>query len=406
MEFRYKAREASGAMREGTVTASDQSSALALLQQSGLLVTRISPVRGLRGLSLNAEISFGASGRVKLGEVATFCGQFASLLGAGVPVLQSLSVLARQFRGKRLGSILDAVIRSVQGGDSLSQAMRQHKDALPPTLLYITAVAEVTGKLDECYDLLARQFEREDDFSRKVSSALAYPKVVLSVALVVIIFMLSFVLPTYGTMFQQMGASLPAATRVLMAVSGALRTYWYVIPAVAGALWFGVRAAMRQPQVLLRWQRFVLRLPLVGQLAYKREVAAFCRTMATMSKSGVPILSALLTTGEATQFLPLQRALDHVQEQVRSGESFGGALAQQPIFDRVTVEVISLGEQAGSLDTMLFRVAEINEKDVNSLLTRFTAALEPLLTLVLGGVVVGILVPMLLPMFDILGQVH
>lgn len=403
MEFQYKARHRDGSLQEGKVSAADREGALSALLQNGLFVSHLAPAGGW--LNLNAEIHFGGS-LVKIGEVATFCGQFSALLKAGVPVLQSLTVLARQFKGRKLGSILEEVIKGIEGGNSLSQAMREHREALPPTLVYMTAVAEVSGRLDECYDLLARQFEKEDDFARKVNSALTYPRVVLAVAFAVILFMLSFVLPAYGDMFRQMGADLPASTRMLMAVGAFLKNYYYLVPVALGAVWLGARLLLRQPRIRRQWQYLLLKLPILGPLAYKREITGLCRTLGTMNQSGVPLLAALLTVASANDFLPMREALERVLEDLRAGESLGGALLRQPVFDRITVEVISLGEQAGSLDTMLFRVADIAEKDVNGLLVSFTAALEPMLTVVLGAIVVGILIPMLLPMFDILGQVR
>ncbi|HYG56524.1 MAG TPA: type II secretion system F family protein, partial [Symbiobacteriaceae bacterium] len=365
MKFRYRGRDPSGKVREGELQAQDQRSALSMLQQDGLLVSHLEPAGGF---SLNMEIKLGGAGRITTGELAVFCDQLSSLLGAGIPVLQALSVLARQFKGRRLESVVGDVIRSVEGGNSLSQAMREQRDHLPPTLVYITAVAEVSGQLEEAYGLLARQFEQEHQLARKVKNALTYPVAVMVIALCVVVFMLTFVLPTYSGMFAQMGAALPASTRFLVALSDSLRQYWYLWPLAPVTLWLGGRWLMRHPEVQGHRDRLMLRLPLWGALRYRREMARVSRTLATMTRAGVPLMAALLTIQGALEFQPLRQAIARVQEEVAEGASFGEALRNQPIFDRISVEMIALGEQAGTMEAMLFRVADTADKDVAMLL--------------------------------------
>lgn len=405
MHFRYKARDRSGAVREGRLEAPDRSDALTTLQQMDLLVIELKEA-GRFSLDLNADISLGGPKKVSSRDLAVFCGQFASLLAAGVPVLQALTVLSRQFKKSPLARVLGGVIHSIEGGNSLSQSMRAYSQVLPPSLIYITAVAEVSGNLDTSYSLLASHFEQEDNFLRKVKSAFTYPGVVLTVALGVIMFMVTVVLPTYGKLFAQMGAELPASTRFLMAAGEGIKRYWYLAPWPPLALWFGLRSLFRRPQVRAGWQRFLLRIPVFGPLTYKREMTRLCRTLGTMARSGVPLLAALLTVREAMDHEPLRQALEAIQEDVRRGETFGQAMERQPVFDRISVEIIGLGEAAGNLDAMLFRVADMAEKDVNTLLDRLTQLLEPALTVTLGGIVVAIIIPMLLPMFDILSKVR
>ncbi|MFZ5825200.1 MAG: type II secretion system F family protein [Bacillota bacterium] len=405
MKFRYRARDRSGALREGKLEAASREDALALLQQMDLFVISVEEGGGFT-LDLRADISLGGPRKVSSRDLAVFCGQFASLLGAGVPVIQGLTVLSRQFKKSPLSRVLVGVIQSIESGNSLSQAMRQYEQVLPPSLIYITAVAEVSGNLDTSYALLASHFEQEDNFLRKVKSAFTYPAVVLTVALVVIMFMVTVVLPTYGKLFTQMGAEMPASTRFLMAVGGGIKSYWYLVPWPPLLLVWGLRALFRAPKWKAGWQWFMMRVPIFGPLAYKREMARLCRTLGTMTRSGVPLLAALLTVREALDHEPLRRALDGIGEDVRRGDTFGQAMERQPVFDRISVEIIGLGEAAGNLDAMLFRVADLAEKDVNTLLERLTQLMEPALTVLLGGIVVAIILPMLLPMFDILSKIR
>ena len=405
MDFGYRARDRAGRLREGRVSAADRAAALERLRQMDLFVVALYELRTGR-FSLGTEISLGGPKKVPVRDLANFCAQLSSLLEAGIPVLQALNVLAGQFERQLLGRVLRSVIESIEGGSSLSQALREQERYLPQSLLFITSVAEASGSLDSSYALLAQHYEQEDNFAAKIKSALTYPAVVLTVALCVILFMVTVVLPTYGQLFAQMGAEFPTPTRVLMRFGEAIKQYWYLMPmAVLLPVWL-IRLLFRQRAVEAAWQRLLLRLPFVGPIVYKREMSSLCRTLGTMSRAGVPLLTALMTLRESIHSAPLREALTAVQEEVRRGYSFGQALKRQPVFDRASVEIISLGETAGKLDTMLFRVAELAEKDVSRLLDQFTKILEPMLTVVLGGIVVSIIVPMILPMFDLIGKVR
>ncbi len=404
MQFRYRARAADGSLREGRLEAADQQSAVSVLQERGLIPVEVRRTYGL--LDLRAEIRLGRSRRITTQDLALFCGQLSSLLGAGVPLMQALGVLLRQFGPTGLGPVIESVMGAIARGESLSQAMRRHEEELPRPLIYITSVAEVSGNLDESYALLADYFEQEDQFGRKVRAALTYPAVVLAIATAVLLFMVTAVLPTYANLFRQMGADLPRPTQVLLAVGNGLIRYGYLSPVLILLLWLLIRTTLRRPRAREAFQQLTLRLPVIGGLIYKRELGRLARTLGTMIRSGVPLLSALTTVQAATGFLPMRRALEKVQANVQGGDNLGEALQRQPIFDGVTVEIIGLGETSGNLDAMLFRVANLAEKDVSSLLNRLTSLLEPALTLALGAIILAVIVPMLLPMFDILSQVR
>lgn len=403
MKFRYHGRDRSGQPRSGVIEAADRAGALSALQQDGLLVTDL---QQSFAIDLRMEINLNLSARkVTVADLALFCDQLSTLLGAGVPILQSLRVLGEQFRAKKLGRVIEQVIAGIESGNSLSQAMRPHGRHLPATMLYITAVAEVSGRLDEAYALLARQFDEEEKLTRKVRSAMTYPTAVMVVALGVVAFMLTFVLPSYGNMYTEMGATMPALSRVLMSIGAFLRADWFLVPPLLAGLWLGGRQVLRVERVREAVSGLLQRMPLIGPLREKRALSQFCRTLGTMSRSGVPLMAALLTAGDAMEAGAMKRALADIAQRVSEGESFGEAMRAQAVFDRISVEMIALGEQAGTLETMLFKVAEVADRDVSLLLERLTALLEPMMTLLVGGLVVMIIVPMILPMFDILGQV-
>ncbi|MGE5675439.1 MAG: type II secretion system F family protein [Mycobacterium leprae] len=406
MNYHYKGRDASGRPVEGTLAAADRATALAQLQQNGILVSSLRGGGRELKVGLNTQIKFGRNNRVTPGELAAFCSQFSTMIAAGVPLLQTLELLAKQFQPRRLSVVLTDVLRSVQSGSSLSQGMAAHRKDLPGVLIYITSVAEVTGNLDQGYALMAKQFEQEEDLGRKIRSAMTYPTVVLVVAAAVIIFMLTYVLPNYAAMFSSLNAKLPTSTRMLMAFGAFVTHQWYLLVPVPFLLVWGWRQAMRRRAVRTRYQYLLLKLPLFRDIVYKREFGWLTRTLGTMVRSGVPLLSALASVQEAMDFAPMARAVAKVQESVSGGESFGAALKRQRLFDPISVEMIALGEVSGSLESMLFRVADISEKELATLLDRATSLMEPAMTLVLGVIVVSIIIPMLLPMFDIFKEIH
>lgn len=403
MVYHYKARDASGALRIGQLEMGSREQALAHLQQQGLLVVEL---RAGRRFAWRARLSLEGLQRVGSRDLAAFCGQLAALLEAGVPVLPSLQVLAREFDRGPLGRLLPRVIRAIEGGTSFSQALREHEALLPPLLVYLTAAAEVSGTLAPTYARMAEHFEQEDHFMSKVKSAFTYPVVVLSVAVAVILFMVTVILPTYGELFAEMGAELPAPTQALLAFGRVLKEFWYLALLGLALLGWGVRRLLAVPRVRERWERLWLRVPVFGRLVYRRYLTEFCRSLGMMLRSGVPLLPALATLQVSLTHQPFREAVGRVMDRVQRGEAFGRALAAQPLFDRTTVEIVSLGESAGALDTMLLRIAAQSERDVNILLDRLTQLVQPALTVVLGVVVASIIVPMILPMFDLIGKVQ
>lgn len=402
MKFAYKGRDVGGRPVAGGVEAPDRAAALAQLNQRGLLV---SSLRG-RWVSFSLGAAVTSGGAVRTGDLAAFCSQFATLLSAGVPVVQALEVLVRQFEGRRLARVLGEVLEAVRGGESLSDALRRHGRVLPGPMMYVTAVAEVSGRLEQGYTLLARQFEQEEQFLRKLRGALAYPAVVLTVAFATVLFMLAFVLPKYTAMFRQTGAALPGPTLILLAVAGFLARWWPLLCLGLLLVALLLRRQLREPAFREACQRLLLQLPLAGPLAYRRELLRLCRTLGTMVGSGVPLLTALDAARRAVALLPVSRALGAVRERVSEGESFGRALREQPVFDPMTVEMLAVGEASGSLEAMFFQVAGAAEREASSLLERAAALAEPVLTLLVGAVILAIIVPMLLPMFDLFSHIQ
>lgn len=403
--FWYRGRDARGREVAGSLRAPDRAAAIDRLQRDGLLVSAIGEAKARPGLKLSGIALPRFQTKMKPGDLASFCVQLASLTTAGVPLIQALELVGTQFQGEKLGEVIQAVMEAVKSGQSMSEAMKAHAGLLPSSLIHVTSVAEQTGRLEQGYTMLAKQYEQEERFHSKIRGAMIYPMVVMAVALVTVLFVLIFVLPRYAALFQQMGAKLPGPTLALLGLSGFLSQWWPVLATLLAGTFLLVRRGLKRPWFRERLQQAMVSIPVVGRLLLQRELVSLSRTLGTMLSSGVPILAALSQAESAVGLIRLSRAVGEVREAIHHGESLTGALRSRPVFDRTGVEMISIGEHSGRLDEMLLSLADLMEVRANATLERTTVLIEPALTLFLGLVVLSIIIPVLLPMFDIFSQI-
>ncbi len=316
-------------------------------------------------------------------------------------VRQALRVLASQGRRGALGRILTSAANDVETGASLSQALYKQRKLLPWVLIQVVTVAELSGSLDMGLRLLGRQFEQEDFLRRRVRSAMTYPVVVLAAALAVVSFMVTFVVPRYAGLFSQLDAQLPASTLFVLGLSDFVRNQWYLLLLYVFMLAGGIWVLFRFESVRFRWSWVLLKLPVLGEILLKRELARLTRTLATLMNAGVPILNALEVVEGATGSLWLASRLRLIIEDVRVGGALANALKRHRLLPGMFQEMVSVGEVIGDVDGMLNRVGDTCESDVNLIVDRLTSILEPVLVVVLGAAVVSVIVPIILPMFEI-----
>jgi len=400
-KFDYKVRDLRGSIKSGTLEAESQAQVATKLKSMGYAPISISQVRGGGGMS--KEISFGSFGKKKvtLKDLSIFARQFATMVNSGLSLLRALSILTDQTENKELARILGEVRNDIETGNSLSSGMAKHPEAFPPLMVNMCKAGEIGGFLDSVMLQIANNYEAEVKLRGKVKSAMTYPIVVLCIAVVAVIGMLLFIVPTFVGLFKTLGGQLPAPTRILVALSSGLKVG--VVPLVV-LIFVGLsvgKKVKRKPEVRAVVDPLKLKLPVFGDLFRKIALTRFARNLGTMMQSGVPILQSLDIVAETTGNIVLERATRAVQESVRTGESLARPLLDHPVFPPMVVQMMAVGEETGALDTMLHKIAEFYDQEVDSTTESLTALLEPLMIAFLGAIVGSMIVALYMPIFKI-----
>ena len=401
-QYEYKARDATGQLYSGMILADDEAGVAGHIRTKGLFVTQIKPAKA------NLDIGVLLQNRRKIStrDLSVFCRQFATMLEAGMPILNCLAVLAEQTENPRLKDNLHKVYKNVQEGMALARAMEEQKGIFPDIMTSMVAAGELGGVLDDVMLRLSVHFEKEHRLNEKVKAALTYPIVVMAMAVVVVVFVLTFILPTFVGMFASMKVELPLLTRVLLAISGFITTYWWLLLLLGLAITIGVNWGLQKAAGKELRDRIILKLPVFGPLVKKVAVARFTRTLASLLRGGVPLLSALDVVKSSTGNVVVSNALAASQESIKEGEDLSTRLGASRIFPPMVVQMVAVGEEAGELDKMLDKVADFYEEDAQDLVNRLSSLLEPFLIGFLGITIGLIVISILLPMFDVIGNIN
>jgi type IV pilus assembly protein PilC len=338
---------------------------------------------------------------VKIKDLAVFSRQFATMINSGLSLLRALTILTEQTENKELARVLGLVRNDIETGNSLSAAMSKHPKAFPPLMTNMVKAGEVGGFLDSVLLQLAENFEAEVKLRGKVKAAMTYPAVVFVMAILMCIGMLLFIVPVFAGMFTDLGGTLPLPTRVLMALSTGLKTFFpllVLLAVVAAVVWGKTKRTERVRNVV---DPFKLKIPVFGQLFAKIALSRFSRNLGTMMKSGVPILQSLDIVADTTGNVVLARALRDVQDSVRSGESIAGPLANHPIFPPMVVQMMAVGEDTGALDAMLLKISDFYDQEVEATTEALTALIEPLMIAFLGAIVGSMIIALYMPIFGV-----
>ena len=391
--WRYVAVDAQGNRHRGELEADHPRAVRSRLREQGLLTEEVAPRDG-------QVAGAGGDRRVPALALALFSRQFATLIAAGLSIERALAALLEQQEVDKLRSVLASVHQDVLAGHGLGQSLARYPRAFPRYYAAIVQAAEEAGALDRVMERLAGYLERGQALRQKVGVALIYPAIVTVVAMLVVGVLLTYVVPQVVTVFEQSRQSLPFLTRALIAVSGLVREIWWVglmLVVVAG---FGARHLLRIPALRLRLHRFLLTLPVVGRLRSGLSSARFANTLAVLVGSGVPIVKALGHAGAALDDEVFRAATTEAAARVREGQSIGRALRQTGVFPGMLLHLVSSGEASGELARVLEQAARQQELAVETRLSALTALLEPLLILVMGGVVMVIVLATLEPIID------
>ena len=402
--FTYKALDARGAAASGQIDADNKSAVAASLRNKGLTVVDINEVKS--GLA-QTDI-FGALQRVKSKDLTVFSRQFATMINSGLAMLRALSVLEEQTENKKLAKVLGEVRADVESGIALSDALEKHPKVFSPLYVNMVRAGEIGGILDEVLNRLATQLEKDDSIRRAVKSAMVYPLMIASFALIVLTGMVLFLIPVFAGMYKQLAnAKLPMLTRIMVTASDTMRSWkGAIVVVVVIALVVIIRKLKRTEKGTEVWDRFKLRVPMgIGEVIRKIAVARFSRTLGTLVSSGVPILQAIDITGKSAGNVVIEKAMRAVQVSVKEGQTISEPLQKVSVFPTMVVQMISVGEETGSLDTMLQKVADFYEDEVNAAVKSLTSILEPIMMLGVGGIVGVVVIAMYLPIFNMMNIV-
>jgi general secretion pathway protein F len=407
-QFYYQAATPQGKLIEGMMEAGEERLVVSRLQDQGYVPLRITvpgqtPAKAetaRRQLTLAALPALPRRGRVKQRDLQILTRELATLISAGLPLDRALSVVSNLADKAELKQAVGQILRSVQQGKSLTEALAEFPKIFPPLYVNMVKAGEVGGFLDTALQRLAEYLERAQEVQDEIKSALAYPVILVLVGGLSIVFMFTFVLPKFTALFKDMGDALPVSTRMLLAISNGVRSYWWVLALIAVGSWFGFRQYVATPQGRFAWDRWRLRVAVLGDLVRKREVAHFARTLGTLVKSGVPLLQALEVVEEVAGNQVIRQALKEVRVGVREGQGIGGPLSRSGVFPTLALQMVSVGEETGRLDDMLMRVSEYYEKETHNQLRQLVSLLEPALIVVMGVIIGFIVVAMLLGIFS------
>jgi type IV pilus assembly protein PilC len=397
--FQYAVRDRAGKLVSGKLEADSSAAVATRLKAMGYAPVSISEAN----VGLKKEIKLpGFGGKVKLKDLAVFSRQFATMINSGLSLLRALNILTEQTENKKLAGVLAEVRTDVETGSALSAAMAKHSPhVFPPLMVNMTKAGEVGGFLDSVLLQVAENYEAEVKLRGKVKAAMTYPVVVFVMAILMCTGMLLFIVPTFEQMFTSLGGTLPLPTQVLVDVSKLLRTFFPILLVLLGALiavWMKVRHTDGVRNVV---DPLKLKLPVFGNLFRKIALSRFARNLGTMLRSGVPILQSLDIVADTTGNVVLSRATRDVQESVRTGESLAGPLANHAVFPAMVVQMLAVGEDTGALDTMLLKISQFYDQEVEATTESLTALIEPLMIAFLGGIVGSMILAMYMPIFKI-----
>ncbi|CUU38180.1 MAG: type II secretion system F family protein [Fimbriimonadales bacterium] len=397
--FNYTIRDATGQTRTGKVEAPNAEELRKRLQEEGLQVIEISEDRKA------PRVPAGGYGRVKLSDLAIFARQFSTMLDAGVSLVRCLDVLQQQTNNARLRKILIDLSTRVESGESLSRAMARHPKAFSQLIIGLIRAGEVGGVLEESLQRIAAFLEKDVELRRKIRSALTYPVIVLLAAIGIVIFLVSWLVPQFANLFKELGIKeMPAPTQFLIDLSAFLTQKWYimiiavVVVFIAYRLFVSTRVGRRVAD------RVKLRVPVFGPLHHKIVMARFSRTMGTLLASGVPILQAMETVAGVVGNSVVSDAVLESRARIREGEKIADPLQKSKMFPPMVVHMVSVGEESGSLDHMLNKIADFYENEVEMTIASLTAAIEPVMIVLLGFIVGFIVISMFLPMIEVISN--
>ena len=397
--FEYTARSQTGQIQKGQMDVASKDDVTAYLRKNRLIMVSV------REQPKQIKFSMGGS-RIKTRDIVIFTRQFATMINAGLPLVQSLNILAAQTENKALAEVTRAVVYDVESGNTLADAFSKHPKAFAALYVNMVAAGEAGGILDTILLRLATFLEKNDALVRKVKGAMVYPGVIICVAMVAISILLIFVIPTFQSMFASVNLELPLPTRIVIGLSNFLVHFWWAIILAIGGTVFGIKSYYATPAGRLQIDSALLKAPVLGDVIRKSAVSRFTRTLGTLVSSGVSILEGLEITAKTAGNQVVHDAVMESRQSIAGGETIAAPLEKSKVFPPMVISMIAVGEQTGGLDEMLSKIADFYDEEVDVAVSALMSLMEPAMIVILGVIVGGMVIAMYLPIFDMMNAVQ
>lgn len=392
--YDYVALDKSGKQIKKSMEAQNEERVKEFLKSEGLI-----PISVKEQTFLSKDISIGSK-KVKARDLSVFCRQFNSILSAGVTILNALQMLADQTENKTLREAIKQVQIDVEKGESLTSAMMKHRETFPPLLIHMVEAGEASGSLEIAFERMAIQFEKQAKVQSTVKKAMIYPIVVMLVAVVVVIVMLVVVFPQFQDMFDQLGSDLPMITKIVTAMSDFVKGFWWLLAVIVAGAVVGVRAFSKTPNGQLFFSRLALHMPAVGNLTVKSAAATLSRTLSTLLAAGIPLVDAVDITAKVMNNVIIRSALDESVDEIKRGVPLSVPLREAGVFPPMVHQMTRIGEETGNVESMLEKIADYYEEEVETATAALTSLLEPLMIVVLGVLIGFILLAIYMPILS------
>jgi len=400
--FVYKVRDRAGKIFTGNMEGENRNAVVSRLREMNYYITSISEKK--QGILLLKEITLFQ--RIKFRDLTIFYRQFATMVNAGLTLVSSLDILIEQVESKALSKVIKVVKSDVEAGSTLADAFAKQPQVFSELNISMIRAGEIGGVLDVILNKIADLMEKEYALRQKIRSAMAYPSFITGAAVIMGIFMLTFILPQFVGIFAQFGGELPALTNLLVVFTKLFNKYWYLFFVTFAAIVFVFLTYIRTPNGKMNFDKFKLNAPIIGEINRKTAVARFTRILGTLIKSGVPILEALNVSSNAIGNLVISLAVTNAKTKIKEGQSISGPLAASGVFPPMVTQMIMVGEESGELEEMLINVAKFYDEEVDRSVERLTSIIEPLMMAFIGLIVGTMIIAMYLPIFNMVNLIR
>lgn len=400
--YTYTAHTKTNESRTGTITADSEAAAASLLREKGLRPITLKPVAG-SGMNMNIKLPGG--GKVKPKDLVVFTRQFSTMINAGVPILRALTTLRDQTASPALKEALDKVSADVQGGGQLSDAFEKHPKIFNAVYINMVRAGESGGILDKILGRLANQVEKDSQIKSKLRGAMIYPAVVTLVAIGAVAFLMTGVIPKLTSILTENNVALPLQTKAIIFLSNFMLNQWYILLAGIIVAFFIFRRYVKTPSGQYNFHKFVLKVPVFGKIVMKVNIARFARTFSSLMAAGVTVIESLNVTSGSLGNVVIKKALQESINDIRAGSNISDSLAKSGVLPGIVVQMAAVGEETGQMDTVLEKVAEFYEQEVDTVIDSLSSIIEPILIVSLGGVVGFIVASVLGPIISLQGSI-